>query len=66
MVLALAQALPAELHHIPSRQCDLESIDAAVHLCRYVPMSAPFHLILVDEADQMTGATQLALLSNIE
>ena len=27
MALALAVAIPAELHHIPSRKCDLESVE---------------------------------------
>ncbi len=66
MALALAQAIPAELQHIPSRACDLESVEAACRHCWYVPMAANFHLVLVDEADQMTPAAQLAFLSKLD
>lgn len=66
MALALASMLPAELHHIPSRNCDLETIENVCRSCHYVPLNAPFHLVLVDEADQMTPAAQLALLSKLD
>ncbi len=66
MALALAAELPAELHHIPSREADLESVQNLAHVCAYVPMGAPWHLALFDEADQMTPAAQLALLSKMD
>lgn len=66
MALALAAMIPAELHHIPSRQCDLENVESTVHTCHYVPLAARFHLVLVDEADQMTPAAQLAFLSKTD
>ena len=66
MALALAEMIPAELHHIPSRTCDLEAIEATCRNCHYVPLSAQFHLILIDEADQMTPAAQQALLSKLD
>ena len=66
MGLALAESIPAELHLISSRECDLASVDAAVRACWYVPMAAKFHLVLVDEADQMTPPAQLAFLSKTD
>ena len=66
MALALAVAIPAELHHIPSRKCDLESVEETTRCCWYIPLGARFHLVLVDEADQMTPAAQLAFLSKLD
>ncbi len=37
MALALAATLPAQLHHIPSRQCDLETVEATCRDCHFVP-----------------------------
>jgi DNA polymerase III delta prime subunit len=35
-------------------------------MCAYVPLSGGFHLVIVDEADRMTPAAQLALLSKLD
>ena len=66
MALALAAEIKAELHHIPSQKCNAEAIDMACHECWYVPLTGGFHLVLVDEADRMTPAAQLALLSKLD
>lgn len=67
MALALADALPAELHHIPSQDCNLETLRKTLQDCQYYPRNgARKHLILVDEADQMTKAAQLYLLSKLD
>lgn len=67
MGLALAEAIPAEVHHIPSQECNVATIERAVFTCHYVPMSGKrMHLILVDEADQMSPAAQLSLLSKLD
>src|SRR2546425_11861020 len=66
MALALAATIPAEFHHIPSRKCDLESVEETTRCCWYIPLGARFHLVLVDEADQMTPAAQLAFLSKLD
>src|SRR5258708_1704174 len=39
MGLALAAAIPAELHHIPSQDCNLENIERVRRICQYVPMA---------------------------
>jgi replication-associated recombination protein RarA len=65
--LALAAAIPAELHHIPSQDCNLENITRVRKTCQYVPMAGhKFHLVLVDEADRMSAAAQIALLSILD
>jgi replication-associated recombination protein RarA len=67
MGLALAQAIPAELHHVPSQECTVENIKRVRFTCQYVPMSGyRMHLVLVDEADQMSPQAQTALLSNLD
>lgn len=67
MALALCEQLKAELHHIPSQKCNAQAIDEVVRMCWYAPMVAGgFHLVLVDEADQMSNAAQLALLSKLD
>jgi replication-associated recombination protein RarA len=59
MALALAEELQAELHKIPSQKCNAQTIDDTVRHCWYAPMMAGgFHVVLADEADQMTNAAQ--------
>ena len=67
MAAALAEMIPAEVHHIPSQNCDLATLERVCRTCQYVPMLGKrMHLILIDEADQMTAAAQLFLLSKLD
>ena len=67
MALALARAIPAEVHHIPSQECTLANIQRTRDTCQYVPMSGyKMHLVLIDEADRMSDAAQIALLSMLD
>ncbi|HWF03628.1 MAG TPA: AAA family ATPase [Candidatus Angelobacter sp.] len=67
MGLAFAKEINAELHHIPSQDCNLENIERVRKICQYVPMAGcTMHLILVDEADRMTQAAQISLLSKLD
>jgi len=70
MGLAIAQQIRAELQHIASRQCDLETVEATARRCHFMPLfnqgAMCLHLVLVDEADQMTQAAQLAFLSKLD
>ena len=67
LALALAESIPAEIHHIPSQECNLDTLERICTTCQYVPMSGcKMHLILVDEADQMSQAAQLYLLSKLD
>jgi replication-associated recombination protein RarA len=64
--IALCEMLRGELHHIPSQQCNVENVNDTVRQCHYVPRNGTFHVVLVDEADQMSKAAQLALLSKLD
>ena len=67
LALAIANELDAELHHIPSQKCTVAEIDIVRRKCQYVPMFGKrLHFVLVDEADQMSQAAQLALLSILD
>ena len=67
LALALAEAIPAEVHHVPSQECNLDNIERIRRICQYVPMHGyKMHLILIDEADRMTAAAQVSLLSKLD
>lgn len=66
IAMALAKGIGAELHHIPSRSCNLETVEEVVKRCWYKPFFGDWHLVLIDEADQMTKAAQHAFLSKLD
>ena len=66
MALALCEAIRGELHHIPSQQANVATIEDVTRQCHYVPRNNSLHVVLVDEADAMTPACQLALLSKLD
>ena len=73
MALAFANELPAQVHHIASKDCDLEAVRKIKLACNYVPhdMFHPdrrckMHVVIVDEADEMSPAAQLAFLSLLD
>lgn len=67
LAMALAAQIPAQLHHIPSQDCNLETLRKTISDCYYVPaVGCKMHLILIDEADQMSNAAQLFLLSKLD
>ena len=73
MALAFANELPAQVHHIASKDCDLEAVRKIKLACNYVPHDlfnperrCKMHCWIVDEADQMSSAAQLAFLSLLD
>lgn len=67
MAMALAEAIPAELHHIPSQNCTAAEIERVCFTCHYIPMMGKrMHLVLVDEFDRMTDNAQIKLLSKLD
>lgn len=67
MALAFADSIRAEIHHVPSQDCNLDTLRAVIARCHYMPqLGCAWHVILVDEADQMTSAAQLYLLSKLD
>lgn len=50
-----------------SSDSNLENIERVRATCQYVPrLGCAYHLVLVDEADQMTGPAQVSLLSKLD
>jgi replication-associated recombination protein RarA len=72
MALALVNEMPAELHHIASKECTLETVQDVARKCHYMPRMVDdckpckMHVVLVDEADQMSYPAQLAFLSILD
>lgn len=64
--IALASQLRAEVKHIPSQECNVQNVNEVIRQCWYVPRNNTFHVVLVDEADKMSNAAQLALLSKLD
>lgn len=68
---AIAAAMPAELHHVPAKECTLETVQKICQQCYYSPrmetdwVPCKMHIVLIDEADQMSYPAQLALLSKL-
>jgi replication-associated recombination protein RarA len=67
MAAALAELIPAEVHHIPSQECTVSTLENICAVCARVPWyGKKIHLILIDEADQMRPAAQLYCLSKLD
>ncbi len=67
MALALAKQMQGEVIHIPSQHCTVADVEEAIRRCWYIPMTTGgFHVVLVDEADQMTDKAQLLFLSKLD
>jgi len=67
MGLALAESMPAELHHVPSQDCNIANLRRVIDDCWYYPPAGKkMHLVLIDEADQMSAAAQNFLLSKTD
>jgi hypothetical protein len=58
---------PTHNQSLPSQDCNLDTLRRVTDACRYYPRPGyRKHLILVDEADQMSKAAQLYLLSKLD
>ena len=66
LAMAFAEELPGTLHHVSSQKCDVAALDRLGDLLAYYPSRGKFHLVKVDEADQMTEKAQLQLLSRLD
>lgn len=75
LALTFFEAIRAELHHVPSQQCNLENLENTIATCHRAPWNlfgpnagqpARFHGVLVDEAHKMSKAAQLHLLSKTD
>ena len=66
MAMAFAEELPGTLHHISSQKCDVAALERLNETLCYYPARGKFHVVKVDEADQMTDKAQLQLLSRLD
>jgi DNA polymerase III delta prime subunit len=67
MALAMANEIPAEVRHVPSRECDLAQVENIAYHCHFMPWTGTkMHLVLVDEANEMTPPAQDAFLSKLD
>ena len=62
--VAMADEIGAQIHHIRSQDCTVETIERTYNNCHSIPANGKtFHLILIDEGDLMTKASRDSLLS---
>lgn len=72
VAMALGEQLHAEVHHIPSQNCDMDTVDRVTRMCHSAAFNfqtgkaCEWHEVVVDEADRMTGAAQTLLLSRLD
>ncbi len=66
MAYAYARAIGAEVHHVGSAECKIDTLQELVRMCQYVPLSGGFHVVIVDEADVMSDTAQKYLLSKLD
>src|ERR1019366_1595473 len=66
LAMAFADELPGTLHHISSQKCDVNALDRLTDMLAYCPSRGKFHVVKLDEADQMTDKAQLQLLSKLD
>ena len=66
LAMAFAEELPGTLHHVSSQKCDVAALDRLNESLAYYPSRGKFHVVKVDEADQMTEKAQLQLLSRLD
>lgn len=64
MILAIAKALEAQLHHIPARQASKEAIEKIWDAVHYAPWAGRrFHVVGMDEIDLWRADLQDMMLS---
>lgn len=73
MAMAIGAEMPAQIHHVASKDCTLETVKHIAYQCHMtarVSMNdwtpCKFHLVIIDEADQMSYPAQLAFLSLLD
>ena len=72
MAFAYARAIGAEIHHVPSQDCNLDRLQDISAMCHRVPYdfeegrACKWHVVIIDEADCMSNAAQTFLLSRLD
>lgn len=68
MAEAVAGMIGGEVHTIASQACNVENIETAMRICAYVPKGGrgAFHVVIVNEANEMSSAGQDKFLSILD
>lgn len=72
MGLAIADQINAELHHVPSQNCNVDTVQEVTRQCHSAAFNfrtgqpCSWHVVLVDEGDRMTPAAQVSFLSLLD
>ena len=66
LAMAVASGIRGELYHVPSQACDKDRVKKIVERVAYHPMNGGWHIVLVDEADQMSSPAQHSFLSVLD
>ena len=72
LAFATARALNAEVHHVPSQCCTLDELQSIDAMCHRFPWdyrtgeNRDWHVVIIDEADEMSAAAQKFLLSRLD
>jgi replication-associated recombination protein RarA len=68
LAYAFASELNADVWHVGSQECKVDRLKEIVARCYYVPSAGlqSFHVVIVDEADVMSDASQKYLLSKMD
>jgi Cdc6-like AAA superfamily ATPase len=68
LAYAFANELSADVWHVGSQDCKVDRLKEVSARCWYVPSAGlqSFHVVIVDEADKMSDASQLYLLSKLD
>lgn len=65
--LAIASELNAEVHHIPSQNCTVDAVKALRLSLSHAPLfGSQWHVVIIDEADEMSKAAENAWLSLLD
>lgn len=72
LAFAYARAISAEIHHVPSQDCNLENLQSISAMCHRIPYdfqtgkACAWHVVIIDESDLMSPAAQTFLLSRLD
>lgn len=72
MAFAFGRAVDSEIHHAPSQDCKLETLQSIAAMCHRVPYDfqtgkpCKYHTVIIDEADLLSSAAQNYLLSRLD
>jgi DNA polymerase III gamma/tau subunit len=69
MTMAFAEQLPGTLHNlggIGAMKCHIQSLDRLSDRLVYYPYKGKFHIVMINEADNMTIQSEIQLLSSLD